>query len=124
MSVDYDSFCKEIFQIDKLIRFAGVANSKGILISGGLRDNIEEILNEEDLKMSIHYALQKNALYSPLAYKIGNEISSITEFDKVSLITIPINSNDLCLVSTEPNANHKEIVSVLRSKINTLFGNK
>jgi hypothetical protein len=123
MPVDYDSFCKEIFQIDKSIRFAGVANSKGILISGGLRDNVDELLNEDDLKMSIHYALQKNALYTPLAYKIGNEISSITEFDKVSLITIPINSNDLCLVSTEPDANYKEIVSVLRSKINSQSGN-
>ena len=46
----------------------------------------------------MHY---KNViLYTNLAYKIGHERSSITEYEKVTLISIPINSQELFLTST------------------------
>ena len=48
----------------------------------------------------MHY--KKRDLYTNLAYKIGTEKSSITEYEKVTMISIPINSNELFLISTEP----------------------
>lgn len=116
----YDDLCQQIFDLDSQVRFAGVANSKGELISGGLRDNVETMLVDDELKMSIHYALQKRDLYTNLAYRIGFERSSITEYDKVTMISIPINSNELFMLSTEPRADYLKIIdhvhSVLDSK--------
>jgi hypothetical protein len=102
-----------------MIRFVGVANSKGELVSGGPKDNIDQILTTDEMNMSIHYALQKRDLYTNLAYRIGHERSAITEYDKVSLISIPINSNDLFMISTEPRAEYLKIIDYVYSALET-----
>ena len=108
-----------MFDLDPQVRFAGVANSKGVLVAGGQRDKVDAMLVGDDLKMSIHYALQKRDLYTSLAYKIGRERSSITEYDVVTLISIPLNSNDLFLISTEPRAEYLRLVDFVRSAIDS-----
>ncbi|MFQ5496865.1 MAG: DUF6659 family protein [Nitrosopumilus sp.] len=115
MTVDYDELYKQVLELAPQIRFAGVANSKGELIAGGHKENIEKMLSEDDVKMSIHYALQKRDLYTNLAYRIGHEKSSINEFDKVTLISIPINSSDLFMISTEPRADYLKIIDYVYS---------
>ena len=70
--------------------------------------------------MSIHYALQKRDLYTNLAYRIGHERSAITEYDKVSLISIPINSSDLFMISTEPRADYLKIIDYVHSTLESL----
>ena len=119
MTVKYDDLCQQVFDLDSQVRFAGVANSKGELVSGGLRDNVEPMLVDDEMKMSIHYALQKRDLYTNLAYRIGFERSSITEYDKVTMISIPINSNELFMVSTEPRADYLKIIDHIRSVLNS-----
>jgi len=120
LSEKYDQLCEQVIQLDPMVRFAGIANSKGELISGGQKDNIDEILSADEMKMSIHYALQKRDLYTNLAYKIGHERSAITEYDKVSLISIPINSNDLFIISTEPRADYLKIIDYVHSTLESL----
>ena len=43
----------------KDVRFAGVANSKGELVAGGNKEGVDAMLAGDEVKMSIHYALQK-----------------------------------------------------------------
>ena len=119
MATNYDELCKQVFDLDSQVRFAGVANSKGVLVAGGQRENIEAMLVDNDLKMSIHYALQKRDLYTNLEYKIGRERSSITEYDVVTMISIPINSNELFLISTEPRADYLKIIDYVRSVLDS-----
>lgn len=115
MATIYDELTKQVLDLDPHVRFAGVANSKGELVAGGQKENVEKILVDDEMKMSIHYALQKRELYTNLAYKIGHERSSITEYEKVTMITIPINSNELFMVSTEPRADYLKIIDYVHS---------
>ncbi len=117
MAKDYETISKKILEIDSKVRFAGVANNKGELVAGGQKDDVEKLLAEDDVKMSIHYALQKRDLYTNLAYKIGNETASITEYEKVTMITVPINSSELFLVSTEPRADYLKVIDSVRSEL-------
>jgi len=119
MTINYNELSKKVLDFDPKIRFAGVANSKGEMVAGGQKENIEKILDDENLKMSIHYALKKRDLYTNLAYKIGKEQSSITEYEKVTLISIPINSNDLFMVSTEPRADYLKIIDFIHSLLDS-----
>ena len=119
LAIKYDELCKQVFDLDPQVRFAGIANSKGVLVAGGQRDSIESVLADADLKMSIHYALQKRDLYTNLAYKLGYERSSITEYDVVTMISIPINSNELFLISTEPRADYLKIIDYVRSAVDS-----
>ncbi len=113
MTVDYNEISKQVLALDPKVRFAGVANSKGEMIAGGQKENVEKILDGENVKMSIHYALQKRDLYTNLAYKLGKEQSSITEYEIVTMISVPINSNDLFMISTEPRADYLKIIDFI-----------
>ena len=113
----YEQLCEKVISTSSDVRFAGVVNSKGEMISGRHGEHVEPLLSEDDVKMSIHYALQKRDLYTNLAYKIGVETSSITEYEKVTMINIPINSNELFLISTEPRADYMKILDFVRSNI-------
>ena len=119
MTINHNELCKKILELDSQVRFAGVANSKGEMIAGGHKENVEQILVDDEVGMSIHYALQKRDLYTNLAYKIGHEKSSITEYEKVTLISIPLNSQELCLVSTEPRADYLKIIDYVLSSLDS-----
>jgi len=108
MTVDYDKLSKQVLDLDSQVRFAGVANSKGEMIAGGHKD---------EANMSIHYALQKRDLYTNLAYKIGFEKSSITEYELVTMISIPINSNEIFLISTEPRTDYLKIINFIHAAL-------
>ncbi len=117
--MDQNELCQKVLELDPQVRFAGVANIKGILIAGGQKENIEKLLSDDDVSMSLHYAFQKRELYTNLAYKLGHERSSITEFEKVTMITLPINSQELFLVSTEPRADYLKIIDYVISKLDS-----
>ena len=119
MDINYDNLTKQILDSDSQVRFAGVVNSKGVIVAGGQKENIERLLSDDDVKMSIHYALQKRDLYTNLAYRIGYERSSITEYEKVTMMSIPINSNELFLISTEPRAEYIKIIDSVYSLLNS-----
>lgn len=117
MAFNYDKLTKQILALDTQVRFAGVANSKGEMVAGGQKEDVEKLLVGDEVNMSIHYALQKRDLYTNLEYKIGRERSSITEYDVVTMISIPINSNDLFLISTEPRADYLKIIDYVHSAL-------
>jgi hypothetical protein len=119
MTANYDELSKQVLALDPQVRFAGVANSKGVIIAGGQKENVERLLSDDDVKMSIHYALQKRDLYTNLAYRIGYERSSITEYEKVTMMSIPINSNELFLISTEPRADYLKIIDYIHSALDS-----
>ena len=117
MGIDYNELTKQVLDISTQVRFAGVVNSKGELVASEKKEDVEPLLDNDQVKMSIHYALQKRDLYTNLAYKIGNETAAITEYEKVTMISIPINSNELFLVSTEPRADYLAIIDYVRSEL-------
>ncbi len=115
MTINYDELSKQVRDLEPQIRFAAIVNSKGELIAGGQKNSVEKILDNDEINMSIHYALQKRDLYTNLAYKIGREQYSITEYEKVTMISIPINSQELFLISTEPRVDYFTIIDHVHS---------
>ncbi len=101
--------------LDPQIRFTGVLNADGELLHATYKESVEKLLTTEEIKMSFHYTLQRRENVSNLSHKIGNEHSSITKYDKVTLISIPLNEKELFLLSTEPNADYFEIIAKTRS---------
>jgi len=108
--MSYDELCKNALELDPQIRFTGVLSESGELINNTYKEGIDKLLSPEEVKMSFHYTIQRRENVSNLSHKIGNEQSSITKYEKVTLITIPLSKKELLLLSTEPNANYFEII--------------
>ncbi|MFB5606115.1 MAG: hypothetical protein ACE5R5_01255 [Nitrosarchaeum sp.] len=107
--MDYEKLCDRVLDLDSNIRFAGVLDAKGDLIVEKNRDDAQ-LLNPDEVKMSIHYTFEIWTRFQNLSYKFGKGKLSIAEFENVTLISLGLNGK-LFLFSTEPGANYTDIIS-------------
>jgi hypothetical protein len=108
--MDYEKLCNEIMNLDSLIRFAAILNQKGEKIAGGTRENISSMLSPEEVQMSMYYASRRWDTRGKLSHRIGDAKYSMTAYDKVNQITIPVDKKNLLLLSTEPSVKPIEII--------------
>ena len=107
--MSYDKFCKDVLDIDTRVRYAAVGNRNGELI-GSIRQDVQSLLDPQEVKMSIYHAYLRNETRKNLAHRIGKEKYSMTEYEKIKRITIPIENDNLLLVSTELDVDHTKII--------------
>ena len=110
--MNYDILCKEILAIDPNVRFA-VAFREGERLGGGYRDNVSSLLSPDEVNTSLSYACQRWETRKNLAHRIGKAKISITEYEKVKQITLPVDEKTLLLVSLETNVDHFRVVEIL-----------
>ena len=117
--MDFDKLCKNILELDSKIRFAGVVNTKGVLINNFEQKGVEQYLSPDELKMSIHYSMWEWEKSQNLSHELGFEKSSVLEYDKVTLISIPIDDSNLFVASIEPNEDYFKMIMKIKSLIQT-----
>jgi len=115
--LDYDELCKKILELDSKIRFAGVVNTKGILITNLEQKGVEQYLSPDELKMSIHYSMWEWEKSQNLSHELGFEKSSVLEYDKVTLISLPIDNSNLLVASIEPNEDFFKMIMKIKPLI-------
>lgn len=113
--MDYEKLCDKVLKMDSHIRFTGVLDSKGDLVIEKNRDDAK-LLNSDEAKMSIHYTFERWTRLQNLSYKFGKEKSSITEYEKITLISLHLNGN-LFLLSIDPKVDYMDIISKTNSII-------
>ena len=117
--MNYDKLCKDVLELEPQIRFAGIYTDSGDIKGVGLRENVKSLLNPEESKMSLYYSSHRWKTGKTLSYRMGKEKYSITEFEKVKLISIPIADKHLLLLSTEPTVDHDSIIKGIFKLIET-----
>jgi hypothetical protein len=115
--MDHKALCTKVLEIEPHVRFSGVLNTRGDLAVQSNRNDSEALLSTDEVKMSVHYTFQRWTSIQNLAHKIGQEKTNITEFDKVTLISLLLNDGNLLLLSSEPGANYMEIISKVKQII-------
>ena len=115
--MDHKELCEKVLELVPQVRFSGILNSRGDLAVESNRDNSSKLLNEDEVKMSVHYTFKRWTSIQNLAHKIGNEKTNITEFDKVTLISVLLPDKNLLLLSSEPGANYMEIIAKVKQII-------
>jgi len=115
--LDHKELCDKVLELVPQVRFSGILNSRGDLAVESNRDESTKLLNEDEVKMSVHYTFQRWNSIQNLAHRIGKEKLNITEYEKVTLISLLLNDRNLLLLSSEPGANYMEIVSKVKQII-------
>ena len=109
--VDFDKLFSDVLNIDSGIRYAAIQNNIGKIITGGFRENINPILNDEDLQMMHYYASQRWQTRKNIEHKLGSAKYALTEYDEIKRISFPIDEKHLLMVTTEINVDHTNIIS-------------
>ena len=113
--MDYDKLCKDILNLDPKVRYAGVCDGSGETKYGGQRAGVKNLLSPEETKRSNVQALARWALRNALAPKVGKGKYSMTEYEKIKRMTVPLEGDHLLLVTTEIDADHSKVLdSVLK----------
>ena len=108
--MDFEKLCKDILNIDSKIRYAGISDESGERKYGGQREGVQNLLSLDETKRSNIQALARWALRNSLSPKIGKGKYSITEYEKIKRITIPLENSHLLLITTEIDADDRKII--------------
>ncbi len=92
------------------IRFCGVINSLGRIVTGGFRDSVEPLDNEDQRRMLYIQSTLELSMKGEFDDTLGNVNFISTYRDNVTLISIPMQQNYLLMMSVERNAEIEQIV--------------
>ena len=92
------------------IRFCGVINPLGRLVTGGFRNGIKPLDNEDQRQMLYIQSYLEMSMKGEFDDTLGNVNFITTYRDNVTLITIPMPQNYLLMMSVERNAEIEQIV--------------
>ena len=98
--MDYDNLCRSILQMDSKVRFAGICDVSGEIKHGGQKEEVKNILTNEETRKSNLQALEGWGLRKSLSPKTGIGKYAMTEYEKIKRITIPLDDEHLFLITT------------------------
>src|ERR671924_1112628 len=104
--------CNQVLQLDKSIRFAGIANNMGTLIAYKLREGLVPLLNEEELENNIMKTVLRMKTREDYESKLGDVIYTFALYKRVKRATIPLDHPNLAVltVSFDMAADHEGII--------------
>ena len=111
---NYEQLCSDILNSDNHIRFTGFVNDKSKILHSVQRKDLDSLLTENEIGMSIHYTLERWRKAQNFTFRLGKERLTLTEYDNVTLFTIPFKGK-LLLVSTEPRIHYDPIIQKVNS---------
>ena len=82
--------CNKVLQLDKSIRFAGIANNMGTLIAYKLREGLVPLLNEEELENNMMKTVLRMKTREDYESKLGDVIYTFALYKRVKRATIPL----------------------------------
>jgi hypothetical protein len=107
----YGKICEDILNLDSKVRFAGVCDDNGEIKYGGQREGVKNLLMPEDTKKSNVQAIAMWGLRKSLGLRIGKGLYAMAEYDKIKLITFPLENDHFLLITTEVESDHNNIIS-------------
>ena len=104
----YDELCERIKKVDPKVRFAGVVNSKGRLVAGGMvtsKKRLGDRKNDEMLYMELALRVKMRSEFDG---DLGKVKFSMSFREKLIVMSFPI-ENDVLMVSMESKTQFEKI---------------
>jgi len=113
----YDEKCKRLFEEDT-IRFAGILDEKGEIISGGFKPGLTPLEEDEVKLKSFMEFVSKASIRKEFDQSLGPINYLAARRDKAILISFPFPvSRTTLLISAEPSAN----IEILAAHVVEIF---
>jgi hypothetical protein len=113
--MDYQKLQVDIMNIDPKIRLVTICDINGKVMFSDHRQGVKNLLSTEESKESLELAANSWKIRSKLAPKIGKGKYVLAEYEKIKRITIPLGDNHLLYITTEPEADHSNIINRIHS---------
>jgi len=119
LSYNLSELCNGIFEINEKIRFVGIIDQMGKLITGNMKEGLRSLERDDgSIRLYIGYAIN-NVLRRDFDNVFGRVLYTFSERERIKLLTIPIDDN-LLLVSMDKSTDHVELINKIIAVANKL----
>ena len=109
---DYSGFLEVLMMSNKKVRFSAICNLEGKLLFQKRREDIRELFSLEETQKQLSGTIDSWKSRSGIKEKIGKPLYSITSYEKIKRMTIPIDDEHLLFISMD---NREEEVEKFRN---------
>jgi hypothetical protein len=109
----YNILCKRIIELDRGIRFVGVADHIGKLIAYEYRKGHQPLLSKEETERSITQSAIRMGTRKTLEHKLGKIVYAFAMYEQVKRATIPIDGEEkdkILMISFDIGVEHEPII--------------
>lgn len=125
MAINYeflDSFCRQVIEKDRSVRWAAVVNKNGVILTQKVREGVNLLLSEEENEQYAASVIVRQRTRSKFEPKIGKMVYAFGRYERLHRATIPINENYYMLITLE--VEEKNFDSIIMDKIVPLIAEK
>jgi len=106
--MDKDEMCKKILELEPKIRFAGLINSNGRLIAGGMKPGFQSLEDARDDEMMYMELVLRAKMRREFDKVLGPVKFAMSYRDKLIIMSFPVNDNIL-LISVEKEVEFSQL---------------
>jgi hypothetical protein len=106
--------CRQFLELSPKIRYVGLMNNFGRTISGQLRKDVVPLFSPDEARDENFLEATRNQLRKKFEEAIGKTKFTITENEKVKIVTIPI-TRGFFYITLEKDAENQEILKIIES---------
>lgn len=112
MSVHAAELCSEILELDKAIRFAGIATRFGKVVASIYRGGLDPLLTRQESELSVTQSIIRMGTRQTLEQKLGKTIYAFAMYEKAKRATIPMRDADghILMVSFDNECDHEQLI--------------
>lgn len=118
MKIDYEllnSICEDVLAKHGSIRWTGIANKNGVILTQKNRKEVELLLSEEENEEYAATAIARQKTRGKFEPKIGRIVYSFGRYELLLRATIPINENYYMLLTLD--VEEKNFDSILMDNV-------
>jgi hypothetical protein len=118
LGIDYEFlnlFCKDILAKGGSIRWVGLVNKNGVLLTQKVREGVKLLLTEEENEEYASSAIARQKTRGKFEPKIGKMVYAFGRYDKLLRATIPVNENYYTLITFD--VEEKNFDSIILDRI-------
>jgi hypothetical protein len=119
--MDLNKLCERVFALNDDIRYAGVIDSTGTLIAGGMRRGIDSIVNETDEELFLTQTALRKSMRERFDASMGRARFAYVEREKMSVLTFYM-VDKMLLVTLEPNVDSHTAIDIADDTLELLNG--
>lgn len=106
--------CRQFLELSPKIRYVGLMNNFGRTISGQLRKGVIPLFSPSEARDENFLEATRNQLRKKFEKAIGKTIFTITENEKVKIVTIPM-TRGFFYITLEKDIENQEILKIIDS---------
>ena len=106
--------CRQFLELSPKIRYVGLIDNFGRTLSGQLRQGVVPLFSPDEARDENFLEATRNQLRKRFEEAIGKTRFTITENEKVKIVTIPI-TRGFFYITMEKDTDNQEILKIIES---------